>query len=292
MAQLSQRLPQNADGDFYVDSTCIDCDACRQIAPRSFARSEESELSYVYAQPGSDDEQTRARMALVACPTSSIGTTDGGDVRSAASLFPEPIADGIYYCGYTSEKSFGASSYLVRQPGGNVMVDSPRAAAPLLRRIEVLGGVRLMLLSHRDDVADHQKFHERFGCDRVIHKLEVGRGTASVERQIAITEPEEIEPGWLAIPVPGHTRGSVAYLYRHEYLFTGDHLWWSPNVNALHASRQVCWYDWDLQIASMERLLDYRFTWVLPGHGRRYQAESPEEMRRQLEALIRRMRGA
>jgi glyoxylase-like metal-dependent hydrolase (beta-lactamase superfamily II) len=63
-------------------------------------------------------------------------------------------------------------------------------------------------------------------------------------------------------------------------------------VNALHASRRVCWYDWDLQITSMERLLDYRFTWVLPGHGRRFQAESAEAMRGQLEALIRRMREA
>jgi glyoxylase-like metal-dependent hydrolase (beta-lactamase superfamily II)/ferredoxin len=292
MAQLSQRLPQNVEGDFFVDSTCIDCDACRQIAPRSFARSEESELSYVYAQPASEGEQTRALMALVACPTSSIGTLNDGNARNAAALFPEPVTNEIFYCGYTSEKSFGASSYLVRQPGGNVMVDSPRAASPLLRRIQELGGVRLMLLSHRDDVADHQKFHVRFGCERVLHKLEVGRGTAGVERQIAITEPEEIEPGWRAIPVPGHTRGSVAYHYREEYLFTGDHLWWSPTVNALHASRRVCWYDWDSQIASMERLLDYRFTWVLPGHGRRFQAESAGEMRGQLEALIRRMREA
>ena len=292
MAQLSQRLPQNTEGQFFVDATCIDCDACRQIAPRSFARSEVSELSYVYSQPASEQEQTRALMALVACPTSSIGTVNGGDARNAAALFPELITDGIYYCGYTSEKSFGASSYLVLQPGGNVMVDSPRAASPLLRRIESLGGVRLMLLSHRDDVADHQKFHDRFGCDRVLHKLEVGHGTASVERQLEIAQPQEIEPGWLAIPVPGHTRGSVAYLYRDEYLFTGDHLWWSPNVNALHASRRVCWYDWDLQIASMERLLVYRFRWVLPGHGRRFQAESPAEMRSELEALVRRMRNA
>jgi hypothetical protein len=27
-------LPQNADGDFFVDSTCVDCGACRQIVPR------------------------------------------------------------------------------------------------------------------------------------------------------------------------------------------------------------------------------------------------------------------
>ena len=36
MAQPEHRLPQNVDGDFFVDDTCIDCDACRQIAPETF----------------------------------------------------------------------------------------------------------------------------------------------------------------------------------------------------------------------------------------------------------------
>jgi len=40
MASLALRLPQNEPGDFYVDSTCIDCDACRQIAPATFAEAE------------------------------------------------------------------------------------------------------------------------------------------------------------------------------------------------------------------------------------------------------------
>ena len=36
MAQLEERLPENVTGEFFVDSSCIDCDACRQIAPASF----------------------------------------------------------------------------------------------------------------------------------------------------------------------------------------------------------------------------------------------------------------
>ena len=32
MANLKKRVPENFPGDFFVDSTCIDCDACRQIA--------------------------------------------------------------------------------------------------------------------------------------------------------------------------------------------------------------------------------------------------------------------
>ena len=37
MANPKKRVPENVPGDFFVDSTCIDCDACRQIAPTVFA---------------------------------------------------------------------------------------------------------------------------------------------------------------------------------------------------------------------------------------------------------------
>ena len=94
----------------------------------------------------------------------------------------------------------------------------------------------------------------------------------------------------IAIPTPGHTRGHVVLLYRNKYLFTGDHLWWSPTYNSLNASSSVCWYSWPEQTRSMERLLDYDFEWVLPGHGRRAHL-SLAEMRRQIEACIARMKG-
>ena len=36
MALLERRVDENVDGDFFVDDSCIDCDACRQIAPATF----------------------------------------------------------------------------------------------------------------------------------------------------------------------------------------------------------------------------------------------------------------
>ena len=74
----------------------------------------------------------------------------GGRVSRA----PVPIAPDILDCGYAAESSFGAASWLVLRPGGNVLVDSPRHAAPLVARIRALGGARFMFLTHRDDVAD------------------------------------------------------------------------------------------------------------------------------------------
>jgi glyoxylase-like metal-dependent hydrolase (beta-lactamase superfamily II) len=92
------------------------------------------------------------------------------------------------------------------------------------------------------------------------------------------------------IPVPGHTRGSAVLLHG-EHLFTGDHLAGEDDGGAeLHAWRDVCWYSWAEQTRSMERLLEHRFSWVLPGHGRVLRAESPEAMHAKLTRLIEQMR--
>lgn len=85
----------------------------------------------------------------------------------------------------------------------------------------------------------------------------------------------------------------AALLLRETFLFTGDHLAGDDDGGAeLHAWRGVCWYSWEEQARSMERLLDHRFSWVLPGHGRVLHAGSPGRMRELLSRLIARMRGA
>ncbi len=65
-------------------------------------------------------------------------------------------------------------------------MDSPRFAPPLVKRLEEMGGVDYMYLTHRDDVADHQKFHQHFGCDRILHKKEIkgnyGQGNGKMLR--------------------------------------------------------------------------------------------------------------
>src|SRR5437773_3855093 len=220
MANADHAYPENAPGNFFVDDTCIDCDLCRQIAPSVFK--EHSDHSVVFHQPESATETHRAAMALVACPTASIGTHSKLDAKEAAASYPEPIDENVYFCGYASPNSYGASSYLITRPEGNVLVDSPRFARTLVRRIENLGGVSTMFFSHRDDVADHEKFHQHFGCKRIIHRADT-RGIET-EQLLDGEEPVELDQDLLAIPVPGHTRGHVVLLYRNKYLFTGDHL--------------------------------------------------------------------
>jgi len=268
MASIALRLPENVPGDFFVDSTCIDCDACRQIAPAIFA--DDGDSSVVQRQPETDDETKRALMALVACPTGSIGTVEHHDAHLGIDAFPELIADNVYYCGFNAESSFGAWSYLIVRPereGGNVLIDSPRFAAQLVKKIEAMGGVRQMLLTHKDDVADHERFAAKFKCERVMHAQD-GAARRSIERVVSGADAVQIDQDLFAIPVPGHTRGHMVFLYQEKFLFSGDHLAWSPNRNSLIAFRNACWYSWTEQTESMKKLLAYQFEWVLPGHGR------------------------
>src|SRR5580658_7829688 len=291
MARASARASENAPGDLFVDDSCIDCETCRILAPEVFTRSRRLGQSVVGRQPIAASEALRARMAIVSCPTSSIGSESKADLHDAVAALPFPIEEEVYYCGYASESSYGAASYLVRRDAGNVLVDSPRAARPLMDRIESLGGVARMFLSHRDDVADHARYAHRFGCERILHAADLGTATRDVELRIEGADPVSLAPDLLAIPVPGHTRGSLALLYRGRFLFTGDHLWGNSDGSGLDASSEVCWYSWSEQTRSMERLLAYDFEWVLPGHGPRFHAPAAR-MRAALEELVLRMKRA
>jgi glyoxylase-like metal-dependent hydrolase (beta-lactamase superfamily II)/ferredoxin len=283
MAMISRRLSENVDGDFYVDSSCIDCDLCRQIAPDTFA--DIGDQSAVFHQPDTPGSEQQALKALVTCPTASIGTVRRHSMKEATLAYPEPIDENVYFCGYASESSYGASSYLIVRDDGNVLVDSPRFAGPLVKRIQQMGGIRYLFLTHRDDVADHAEWAKKFDAQRIMHQDDAGRLRTVIE--CLVTEQESIADDLLVIPTPGHTRGHMVLLYRNKYLFTGDHLWWSPNVSGLNASRSVCWYSWPEQVKSLQKLLDYQFEWVLPGHGRRFHADA-QEMRHQLEVCIER----
>jgi len=285
MANIQLRLPENVPGDFFVDSTCIDCDTCSQLAPTVFR--DHGEQCSVYHQPETEAETRLALMSLVACPTGSIGSVEKHDPHIGIDAFPLPLDENVYFCGFTAESSFGAWSYLIVRPegeGGNILIDSPRFATQLVKRIESLGGVRQMLLTHRDDVADHQLFRNNFGCERVMHAAD-GAARLGVERVIESEEPVRLDDDLLIIPTPGHTRGHVVFLYREKFLFTGDHLAWSPARETLTAFPSVAWYSWSRQTESMSKLVRYDFEWVLPGHGSMHH-DTIENMRYHLQSCV------
>jgi glyoxylase-like metal-dependent hydrolase (beta-lactamase superfamily II)/ferredoxin len=285
-------LASNAPGDFFVDDSCIDCGACRWIAPDNFDQG--GDYSHVCRQPSDVDEREQSLRAAISCPTGSIGTEATAELKRVARAFPHPLGrpgDGVHHCGYHHRDSFGAASYLIVRPSGNVLVDSPRFHRGLVRRIEQLGGVSIMFLTHRDDVPDHRRFREHFGCERVMHQADVRPSTRSVERKIDGTDPVALDDELRVIPTPGHTPGSACLSYRERYLFSGDHLAFGRSVGHPYAFRRACWFDWGVQVASMKRLAEHRFEHVLPGHGAPFQFEAAR-MRSEMQRCIAWMQAA
>jgi glyoxylase-like metal-dependent hydrolase (beta-lactamase superfamily II)/ferredoxin len=285
MANLAKILPANVAGKWFVDSTCIDCDTCRQLAPRVFG--EGDDYAYVHSQPQTPEDERAALHALLSCPTGSIGTRGANAAKAAMADFPLPIEGDVFYCGFTSPRSYGGSSYFVRHQAGNWLIDSPKFLPQLVRRFEALGGIARVFLTHQDDVADADRYARHFQAERIIHRLELD-AQPDAERVLDGDEPIELAPGFVAIPTPGHTAGHMVLLVVDRYLFTGDHLAWDRDEGRLTAFRDYCWHSWTQQRRSMARLLDYSFEWVLPGHGQRVHLPA-KRMRSELAAQVERM---
>jgi len=271
-----------------VDTRCIDCGTCRDIAPRLFV--DGGGFSVVADQPDGVDKLD-AWLAAQACPTLSIGTVSRQP--RPGRLYPREIepGSGVYDLGYCSEDSFGASAWFALRLAGNVLIDSPRFTEALAGPIAAMGGIDHVLLTHCDDVADAERWAERFRARVWIHADD--RQAAPFATDILLgMHDTEIQPGLVAAPTPGHTKGSVVFVLDQRFLFSGDSLAWSHERSDLTAFRSACWYSWSAQTGSLERLAcHHRFGWVLPGHGARTQGD-PEQLHRRLCDLVERMRQA
>jgi glyoxylase-like metal-dependent hydrolase (beta-lactamase superfamily II)/ferredoxin len=286
MANPQKRVPENTPGDFFVDTTCIDCDACRQIAPAVFG--EASETSFVKQQPSDAAQRRHAIRALLACPTGSIGCDGDDNVKDVAQDFPLLLESPVYYCGFNSPKSYGGNSYFIKHPAGNWLIDAPKFVSPLVKQLELLGGIAHIFLTHRDDVADAARFANHFQSRRIIHRDELA-SQPEAEFVLDGNGPWELAPAFRAIATPGHTQGHCVLLFEDRFLFTGDHLDWDRSEQRLDASHDYCWYSWPRQVESMRLLTEYRFEWVLPGHGQRVQLPA-DAMRQEMLRLIERMK--
>ena len=281
---MPKRHPDNAPGDWYVDDACIDCAAARHVAPGLIIfRGGQS----VFArQPQTEDEKLMAWRARLLCPTASVRSES--KLKASAGAFPEQLAEKVYRLGYNARSSYGGHSFLIRREGGNAMVDSPRWTRAVTAQLEEWGGLSDIFLTHRDDVADAQRYAEHFRAHVWIHKRDKSAAPFA-DRIVSGDEPHTIAGDLVMIPTPGHTKGSVVYWFERRYLFTGDSLAWSLEQDDLAAWEDVCWYSWPEQTKSLARLLDYEFEGVFAGHGAS-QIRSAPEMRQRLKGLVERMK--
>ena len=274
------------DAGWHIDERCINCGAAQVIAPDIIVES--GGQSVFRRQPRAQDEIDSAWRAALLCPTASVHAPRG--MKPPPGLFPQELAPGLYRLGYNARSSYGAHSYAVDIEGARMMVDSPRWTRRLVDWFEAAGGLGHVLLTHRDDIADAKRYAKHFGARVWIHADDADAAPFATDI-LNGDNPSEPLPGLRVIPLPGHTKGSIAYLVGGTYLFTGDSLSWSHRDKALRAVREVCWYDWDSQLASLERLRNECFSWILAGHGGSIEAD-PDELQRALDTMLTRLKAA
>lgn len=73
MADKKEKWKENANGKFYVDQTCIACDACVTTAPNCFSMNEDDGHAYLTKQPATPEEEDLCREAMEGCPVEAIG---------------------------------------------------------------------------------------------------------------------------------------------------------------------------------------------------------------------------
>lgn len=277
--------PANAPGLWYVDTRCIRCDAARNWAPEQIGM-DEIGRSIIRRQPADAAAVAALWRAAAACPTKSIGHRDFP--QEPAGVFPYELAAGVYALGHNAPASFAAHSFLAVRPEGNLLIDSPRFSCPLAERIDALGGVAHILLTHRDDVADYARWAERYGARIWIGAADADAAPLATD----VTGPEDIvviAPGVVSRPAPGHTAGHVVYHLEQRYLFTGDTLHWNQRRRELDVFPNQTFHSWAILADTMERLAALPVDWLFPGHGRWHNI-GQGEWARQLTALAPAMR--
>ena len=280
MARTDQANPSNVPGPWFVDTRCIRCDAARNWAP-GLIEMDADGRSYVFRQPVDAEEEASLWRAAMACPTKSIGSSE--QPHKETGVFPHLLTDGVFALGNNALSSFAAHSFLVMRSEGNIMVDSPRFTRALAKSIDDLGGLAHVLLTHRDDVADADRWAERYGARVWIGKDDADAAPYATDLTID-AGPTVVSSGVASIPAPGHTKGHVVYHVDERFLFTGDTLHWNHRRRELDVFPNQTFFSWTELADTLDQLADLKVEWVFPGHGMWHQI-SPSEWSHQMSRL-------
>lgn len=286
MARLDRRHPDGVRGDWFIDDRCIGCAASATIAPDLIDLSGDGQRFVFVRQPVTEQEVLLAQQAAEVCPTRSIGTTSR---QRWAPHHPVEILPGVWRTGSNAPEAVGANAYLVQRPGGNVLIEGPRFTRHLQEALTALGGLHSILLTHADDVGDAARYAEAFDAEVLIHQRDA-QAAPCATRLLRGNGVAVVADGILAVPTPGHTAGHVMYLVDDQVLFTGDSLDFDSASGQLGAYPEVCWWSWEEQIASLERLAEFRFAAVVPSHGEVSPLFAHQHMTALLRTLVVRLR--
>lgn len=83
MADVKTKRKENQLGRYYVDESCIACDACVTSAPQNFSINEDQGFAFVKKQPETSQEEDQCHEAMEGCPVEAIGN-DGEEKKTSS----------------------------------------------------------------------------------------------------------------------------------------------------------------------------------------------------------------
>jgi glyoxylase-like metal-dependent hydrolase (beta-lactamase superfamily II) len=184
-------------------------------------------------------------------------------------------------------------SFLLQRTAGNALVYVSATVATDAQAIAAAGGAERQYVTHEHEAmflpanAAAPLFGHERAADPVAASGAHLRGTWS--RRHPLDDDLEV------IPIPGHTPGATALLWNHEgrrALFTGDSLYpgadggWRAAV--LDSSDRTAYLDSLALLRELE--FDLLVPWAAPAGGPAAFATDPADARRQLDAVIARVR--
>lgn len=119
-------------------------------------------------------------------------------------------------------------AYLLQRPDGNILFYNSAEESDLLK-IEDLGGVKLQLLTHRDEATPSlrrikQRFHSQLASSALEAPYLEKHAPVDLILEAGVEQLGDVQ----IIETPGHTNGSLCFFYESpfgkSYLFTGDTL--------------------------------------------------------------------
>jgi len=75
---MAKKIPQNVNGRFYIDTHCINCSLCPEIAPDIFATNHDDGYEYIKKQPQNTTEFELIAEAISLCPANAIQDNEKG----------------------------------------------------------------------------------------------------------------------------------------------------------------------------------------------------------------------
>jgi glyoxylase-like metal-dependent hydrolase (beta-lactamase superfamily II) len=171
---------------------------------------------------------------------------------------PRLALPGIYAFPPNRDTLGGTAYFIVDQDEAgqpaNLLIDCPAWQPAYLDWLTAQGGVRWLLISHRDGISRVRDFQNYCQCAVVIQEQE-----AYLLPQVAVTPFQQrfrFSPTGYAFWTPGYSPGSSClYLQRHGgVLFSGRHL--LPDPNGIPGPlRFAKTFHWPRQLQQVQRIL-------------------------------------